>query len=171
MKHILIVSLVLTAIGSEQQPIKEALELCSAMASDEKAAPSCRKAIDEGVFESGWRLPETQAVYRRLGAAAESLGRFDDAVRVYRAGTRQYPDSPEFFARLGWLLLDYFDASAEAWGPLDQAIRLGSASKDFPLRARAQCGLAIALTAMKRPDQSKPACKIAKTLDASCRCS
>jgi cytochrome c-type biogenesis protein CcmH/NrfG len=135
--HILIVSLVLTAFGSEQQPIKEALELCSAMPSDEKAAPSCRKAIDEGIFESGWRLPETQSVYRRLGAAAESLGRFDDAVRVYRAGTRQYPENPEFFARLGWLLLDYFDASAEAWGPSDQLFLLSLSAIEIPGRPTA----------------------------------
>jgi tetratricopeptide (TPR) repeat protein len=133
------------------QDMRVHVERCASLEPEDVALKSCLQAIDGGAVESGIALPASDRFYLRLGRALEQVGRFDDAVRAYRAGVRLFPERAELHFQIGALLFNVFDAYEEAMGPLSEAIRRGrdtSATHEL---------LGLALLKMGRHDDAQVA--------------
>jgi tetratricopeptide (TPR) repeat protein len=129
---LLAVALVLGVSGCSRQDQSRTvnpadLKACDTSPDEQAGILACKRAIDAGVIESGMAVPETEQFYWRLGIALEGYGEYDDAIRVWREAVRRFPARADFHYRLGRLLVETFSAHEEAYGPLSEAIRRGSA--------------------------------------------
>lgn len=129
---IVVCAVAVSTISSNNQrsPFDRSTSRCVSLDNADEALIACREALEAGILESGRALPESDRFYLRLGLALESLGRYHEALRTYRAGARLFPARPELHYRLGVLLLQRYDAYEEAWGPISEALRRGTDAGD-----------------------------------------
>lgn len=115
---------------------------------------ACRNALALGL-----PAPRAAALRRVLAAKLASLERWDEAVEVCRDAVRASASDPEAQLRLGRALLHLAGRTAEAVGPLQEAIRLR------PEGPAAHGELGVALAALGRPAEAVAAFEDAMRLD------
>ncbi len=123
------------------QNMQDVIDRCS-KGDGEQALQACRLAVERGVVDSGLAFPRSELFFVGISNELVASGRFAEAVRMYRAGVKLLPNSPELNFRLGTLLLHRFDAAAESYGPLRQVTKLRPEwAEAYVERARAERGM------------------------------
>lgn len=111
--------LVAQVLTSREHPDVRA---CNAATAGDEGEP-CLRAY-RWVKASGEDLPKLVTLHMRLVDAAIAAGDIEDALRLTRAATREFPGEKQVFLRLGDMLLGQRAAHFEAYGPLLQATKL-----------------------------------------------
>lgn len=141
------------AAAPDSTSATEQARLCIDLPKDE-GVQACRRALALGLSPQ-----RSEAVRLVLARELGALGRWEEAVAVYRESARVRPDDPEAHLRLGSALLLGLNRPEEAAGSLREAIRLR------PREARAHGLLGIALNDLGRHAEAVAALEQALRLD------
>jgi tetratricopeptide (TPR) repeat protein len=121
-----------TGAGSQSQQqrgLEEQVRRC-ATDSQETALEACRNAVRLGLVETGMAFPDSQLFYERIGRTLEEMRKHEAALYTYREAVSRYPQDSQLHYQLGLLLIKQYGAYEEAYGPLLEAVRWNTQSKE-----------------------------------------